>query len=524
MDKILFKIEKNCIIFSRCNGDSSDSNLNNTNVINVKNLKFTDEYIMSNLDLVSMFINLVTLKFNIDKAIIKNIQISEVVLNLLNHLDKIKYLEFTEDKELNYTICNLLISNQYLEKIFCYSLPNIILTKFEKNKIDTRLEVKSISNFLKINNIKTYSDLYNKDKIIINDELFEDDVRDLVYFLENNRNLRKVIFDEYNRKNFEATIFYINKNNLKNVTIIIKENSNTTEQILKDLSVFDAYKKKYKIRIKIHYSKEYKNKNKVKELNLTILKIMFTSILLIGLILYIATNINKNETISHIEEVTSNIEKIVNGNSSTEENNNIQEDSKIKNPYTDAYSKDYSKSYKELLLLNKDVVGWITIKNTSVNYPVVQATDNSYYLNHAFDKSYNIAGWIFADYRNDFEVLDKNTIIYGHMMSNKLMFSTLRDTLNSEWYENEENLIINFSVKEKNYKWKIFSIYVIDATNDYIETNFSNEDFIKFTNKIKSRSIKDFGVEVLESDNILTLSTCFKNSKRRIVIHSVLLP
>lgn len=83
------------------------------------------------------------------------------------------------------------------------------------------------------------------------------------------------------------------------------------------------------------------------------------------------------------------------------------------------------------------------------------------------------------------------------------------------------NLIINFSIKGVNYKYQIFSIYVIDNTDDYLITNFSsNDSFISYINKSKERSIKDFNVDVTENDSIVTLSTCYTTSAQRLVIQA----
>ena len=57
--------------------------------------------------------------------------------------------------------------------------------------------------------------------------------------------------------------------------------------------------------------------------------------------------------------------------------------------------------FTELKQTNSDVIGWIQVNGTNINYPFVQTNDNSYYLTHAFNKSYNDAGWVFLDYRNN---------------------------------------------------------------------------------------------------------------------------
>ena len=118
--------------------------------------------------------------------------------------------------------------------------------------------------------------------------------------------------------------------------------------------------------------------------------------------------------------------------------------------------------------------------------------------------------------------LSKNTIIYGHSMVNGgLMFSTLKNSLNSEWYNNENNLNINFSVKGQDITWRIFSIYTIEETTDYLYSDFKSEDsFIEFIIKLKARSIKNFNVDVNSDSKILTLSTCYNDDNHRVVVHA----
>ena len=87
--------------------------------------------------------------------------------------------------------------------------------------------------------------------------------------------------------------------------------------------------------------------------------------------------------------------------------------------------------FTELLNKNPDTVAWIQVKGTNINYPVVQTTNNTYYLNHAFDKTSNEAGWVFMDYRNDSINFDSNTILYAHSRINGTMFGSLKNIFNS---------------------------------------------------------------------------------------------
>ncbi len=202
------------------------------------------------------------------------------------------------------------------------------------------------------------------------------------------------------------------------------------------------------------------------------------------------------------------------------ENNELEND----NPYIDYIKMNLiDVDFKDLKEQNASTIGWIKVSGTNINYPFVQAKDNDYYLNHSFNKTYNNAGWIFLDYRNSINKLDKNMIIYGHGRSDKTMFGTLKNTLYKEWLNNPLNHIIKISTEYGNTLWQIFSIYHIETTSDYLYTNFnSNKEFRKFSDMLLDRSIFDFKTSVSDDDNILTLSTCY-NDKEKMVVHAKLI-
>lgn len=179
--------------------------------------------------------------------------------------------------------------------------------------------------------------------------------------------------------------------------------------------------------------------------------------------------------------------------------------------------------FSELEKTNSDVQGWIQVNGTNINYPFVQTTDNSYYLTHSFLKEYNEAGWVFLDYRNNIKNLDKNTIIYAHSRLDKAMFGSLKNLLESDWYENKNNHIIKMSTKTENTLWQVFSVYHLPTTSDYLRTTFSSgEDFKQFTQMLQDRSVYDFDATINENDKILTLSTCYKTDEK-MVMHAKLI-
>ena len=183
--------------------------------------------------------------------------------------------------------------------------------------------------------------------------------------------------------------------------------------------------------------------------------------------------------------------------------------------------KKYKINFEELKQKNSDTVAWLKIENTNIEFPIVQANNNSYYLTHNFDKEYNVAGWIFADYKNKLDGTDRNIVVYGHNMRNNSMFGSLKDVITEEWYNNEENKYITFVTENDYQTYQVFSVYQIKTEDYYIQTEFKSNEFTEFIDTITKRSKKDFGINVSKEDTILTLSTCANNNKYRVVLHSV---
>ena len=182
-----------------------------------------------------------------------------------------------------------------------------------------------------------------------------------------------------------------------------------------------------------------------------------------------------------------------------------------------------SVDFNDLLKQNSDTVAWIIVKNTNVNYPVVQTTNNDYYLHHSFNRKSNGAGWVFADFRDNFNNFNQNMVIYAHGRKDKVMFGSLTNTLKSSWYKNTDNQIIQLSTLKYNTMWQIFSIYKVEAESYYITTDFgTKESYATFIKKMKDRSIYDFGIDVTTDDKILTLSTCYNDNGIRLVVQAKL--
>lgn len=172
--------------------------------------------------------------------------------------------------------------------------------------------------------------------------------------------------------------------------------------------------------------------------------------------------------------------------------------------------------YSPLIEQNRDFVGQIIVPNTSINHPVVQYADNDYYLDHSFEKKYDYRGAIFMDYRNDAVNLDSNTIIYGHNAYDTTMFSELVKYEDIEFYK--KSPIIEFNTLEANYKWKIYGVFITNATAsedngyifNYIYPYMDGENFDGFIEEVNKRRLYTTDVDITDDDKMLVLSTCVR--------------
>lgn len=268
-----------------------------------------------------------------------------------------------------------------------------------------------------------------------------------------------------------------------------------------------------------------RRKIKIKWKNIILILIITTSsiTLLISIFNIIKWKIDSNKTNYEITNIQENINvEEIQDTENTEIIEPVIEFPK-ENPYWDYINMNMiNVDFNGLKRTNPDVVGWLKVNGTNINYPFVQSNDNDYYLTHSFNKSYNGAGWVFLDYRNN-GTNNKNTIIYAHGRSNKTMFGTLKNVLNNRWLNNTNNYVIKISTETENSLWQIFSVYRIPTTSDYLQTNFNDEtEYQNFLDMIKDRSSHNFDTNVASTDNILTLSTCYNNSDK-IVVHAKLI-
>ena len=195
------------------------------------------------------------------------------------------------------------------------------------------------------------------------------------------------------------------------------------------------------------------------------------------------------------------------------------EEAEIENSKTNIH-RDFSKLKNE----NEDTVAWLYIPGTDIDIPIVQSDDNIYYLTHNFDKERNSMGWAFADYQNSFPNLSTNTIMYGHTYRETTIFSKLKRVLEKDWLKNNDKQRITLDTEKERLIFKVFSVYTIDKTNDYLQISFeTKEKYGQYLNKSLERSIKDFKSSPTTDDKILTISTCYIDSDHRLVVQAKLI-
>ncbi len=527
MIKVLFQIKANkLIVQEKKRLKQEQKSLINTNVISQNELVFSDEYIFQNTKIVNNFIKELVNDYGIDTLVIKEFKIAPMILKVASNISHLHILHLLEESNLTYKICNAIIKTNTINFISVYSLPTFLLEMLDKEKItvESRSEMLFISNFMKDNNMENFSSIYYKTTIYLKLPLSKEDEEDFIGFININKYLKNIYIDKLNKNDIENILDILYSLKLKNIKIHISDNIHDVELIeyLKKINKKNA--RTNGILFKIDYSKEYLEDNLMNQIHINTIKTcIFISLFLISSLVFYVFYSNYT-SMQKVNDIKNDIKEII-----AKKEDEVPEE-EPKEPVTTPEEEpeeelQLNEDVASLLEINEDTVGWLKVNNTNVDYPVVQADDNDFYLKKNFKKEKDTSGWIFMDSRADAKNLSQNTIIFGHnMYYSGVMFGTLYKTKYSSWYKKEENQIIEFDTLYQKLKWKIFSIYVVPNTNDYLIADFSTEEkFQQFIDLITDRSIYNFNTPVSSTDKIITLSTCSNNGKNRLVIHAVLL-
>lgn len=234
-----------------------------------------------------------------------------------------------------------------------------------------------------------------------------------------------------------------------------------------------------------------------KIINIILVAIIIVCLSIIGYKYY---NYNKDDKLnSEIQDLQPVINEASDLDNNSSGENDGQDQSKEGNYVNSA-------NEEELKSINSDYKMWIQIENTNINYPVVQSSDNDYYLKHNFRKESNISGTVFVESANDIDN-DKNIILYGHNMRNGTMFNNITN-YKEESFFNEDNKI-SIIMNNTLYEYEVFSVYVKNVSEVNLAIGFANEDeFINYAYNEADESLYKKDVDFSAEDNLITLVTC----------------
>lgn len=182
--------------------------------------------------------------------------------------------------------------------------------------------------------------------------------------------------------------------------------------------------------------------------------------------------------------------------------------------------------YAELYRQNSDLIGWICIEDTNINYPVMQSKDEpNFYLKHGFDKKYADCGCPYVQENCDAQKPSDNLIIYGHHMKNGSMFSDLEKFKKKDFWEEHKTFSFNTFYEKQTYEViAVFKTVVYTGSaNEFKYFQFSDaqtpEQFDEYIAKCKEKALYDTGVSAEYGDKLITLSTCeYSNRNGRLVL------
>lgn len=170
---------------------------------------------------------------------------------------------------------------------------------------------------------------------------------------------------------------------------------------------------------------------------------------------------------------------------------------------------------EELKKINSDIVGWLKIEGTNIDYPILQTMNNEFYLTHNYKKEYSKSGSLFLDKDFDFALPSTNYLIYGHRNTNGMMFEDLINYKKEEYYK--QHPIIQFTTLEEDCQYEIIAVFLsrvyykkeTNVFRYYYFINANNEaEFNNYIKESKKASLYNIDKTAKYGDQLLTLSTC----------------
>lgn len=227
--------------------------------------------------------------------------------------------------------------------------------------------------------------------------------------------------------------------------------------------------------------------NKIKKLSIVVLSI----ILIVGIVCIVSYIYNKRNNKCDINDI-----KV--------------DESKINDDVTKRMLQ-----LQELKKTNQDIVAWLEIPNSNISFPVLQGTDNDYYMTHTYNKQYSSDGSIFLDKNFQWEPQSSNFLIYGHNNKNGNMFQDLLQYKDENYYKEHQRIRLTTEKEDKEYEILsafISRVYYKNEENVFRYYYFINaesqEEYNKFIEESKKASLYDTGITAEYGEQLLTLSTC----------------
>ncbi len=536
---IVLTISNNTLFFNFKTIDKEDTKYINSLEFYNASLFLTLKYYKKNYNkILKLFENR-----NIDTLTIKRLITFKYSIYILNDL-KIKNLRLDFASTIGLNDYEMFLEVDSLKQIDCYYMPRFIIDKFENKNVKVNLynKEKVSDRFMLLQDAFDYETLYYKKNIDIK-ENYSTLLLDLKEFLRINYNLKSIHIYVFSKELISSIVDLVKKDESRNIIIFLHQGYDEYNFITNNFSWLKELNKKckdeYTCEFRIIYSNTFLFNNLFKQLtynNLKLISLLCVYVSLVSLIIIKSYEYVEKMSIDELNNSINNgsyaadtnyeLDKMNDkNNTNNNTNNSDNSNSNNSNNSNKTNSKyNFDKVFSKLKKINNETVGFLTVKGTNINYPVVQHNDNSYYLTKDFYKKKSSMGWIYMDYRNDSVNLSSNNIIYGHSMLNGTMFGTLRNVLTSNFRKNSENMIISYDTPNHEYKFKIFAGYRVNYTTDYLKTDFENKkEFDSFIKLIRGRSTFKTNDKVLYGDKIITLSTCAGNGEKRLVVHAVLI-
>ena len=189
---------------------------------------------------------------------------------------------------------------------------------------------------------------------------------------------------------------------------------------------------------------------------------------------------------------------------------------------------DLNVDFAELKSINTDIYAWIYIPNTNVDYPVLRGAadkDDFFYLDHNMYRQYQFAGSVYSELKNNPDMHDPVTVLYGHNMRDGSMFAALHQFSKADFFDDNTTAFV--LTEDKIFTYLIYAAYTFDNRHILNSYDFNNaesfQDYLDSTLKPRSfdYNVRE-NVELTTENRILTLSTCTESSGTRFLVQGVL--